>query len=476
MLFNTLQFGIFFVIVYILYRRLNHKWQNRMLLVASYVFYGAWSFSFLSLLLAATALNYYCGGKIHKASDLKRKKVFLYLCVFGNLIILGFFKYCDFFIGNLISLLQYFNLSIQLRSLDIILPIGISFYILQSLGYTIDVYRKRINPTKRFLDFALFVAFFPQLMAGPIERAAHLLPQISFLRRMTLTKFYQGCYLIFWGLFLKVVIADNLAKIVNVNFAANPPYDGVMVLLSLYAFAFQIFCDFAGYSNIARGLGKVMGFDIMINFNLPYFAKNPKEFWQRWHISLSSWFRDYVYIPLGGSRKGQLTTCINLSITMLLCGLWHGAAWTFVAWGAYHGALLIVHRLLMPFLGKLPSPKNVLLEKLWTFARTIFFFHLICLGWLIFRAESIRQAYYLFRGLISNFSFSLNINAQATLLTISAFVWALLAAQLMQHFKRNPLFVLNLNPAARVCFYTFCLLCFIIFGVSSGEEFIYFSF
>jgi len=363
MLFNSLEFAVFMVVVYGLYLVLNHKWQNRMLLVASYIFYGAWNWRFLSLIFISTVLDYICGIKIYNSNSVKRKRFFLFLSVFGNLSILGFFKYFNFFVGDLTALINYFGFSFQTHSLNIILPVGISFYTFQTMSYTIDIYRDKLRPTRRFFDFALFVAFFPQLVAGPIERARNLLPQILSPRTFSVDRFYEGCYLIFWGLFQKIVIADNLAKMVVPVFG-DWQYESGKVLLALYAFAFQIFCDFAGYSNIARGLGRVMGFEIMVNFRLPYFATNPREFWRRWHISLSSWLRDYLYIPLGGSRKGAIFTCRNILITMLLGGLWHGAAWTFVFWGVYHSFLLVAHRGVELLFGKMSLPRNVVVQRL----------------------------------------------------------------------------------------------------------------
>jgi len=404
MLFNSLQFAIFFLIVYSLYLAFNHRWQNIMLLVASYVFYGSWDWRFLSLIFISTVLDYVCGIKIHETDDQKRRKFFLILSIVGNLSILGFFKYFNFFASSLHGLMGHFGLNLDPVFLRIILPLGISFYTFQTMSYTIDIYRRHMNPTRKFFDFALFVAFFPQLVAGPIERAKHLLPQILSPRKITLHKFYEGCYLIFLGLFMKVLIADNLARIVDPVFAQGAPYNGAMVLIALYAFAFQIFCDFAGYSNIARGLGKSMGFDIMINFNLPYIATNPREFWHRWHISLSAWLRDYLYIPLGGNRKGTLFTYRNIVITMLLGGLWHGAAWTFVFWGAFHGILLIIHRAIEPFLSMIPSPKGFFTKKAWFYAKAIFFFQIVCLGWLLFRAQSLTQVADMLHGLILNFN------------------------------------------------------------------------
>ena len=476
MLFNSLQFAVFFIIVYSLYLILSHKWQNRMLLVASYVFYSAWDWRFLSLIFISTVLDYFCGIKISEAGSVKRKKKFLFLSIFGNLCILGFFKYFDFFAASLQNLLGFFGFSIQLRFLHIILPVGISFYTFQTMSYTIDIYRGKLKPTYKFFDFALFVAFFSQLVAGPIERATHLLPQILSPRKMDLNKFYEGCYLIFWGLFLKVFIADNLALVVEPVFAGRPTYNGAKVLLALYAFAFQIFCDFAGYSNIARGLGKVMGFDIMINFNLPYFACNPREFWQRWHISLSSWLRDYLYIPLGGNRKGAFKTYRNLAITMLLGGLWHGAAWTFVIWGAYHGLLLILHRLLKPLFKLIPSPKGFFDQKLRFFVKVVFFFHFTCLGWLIFRAQSVRQAVSMLSSMVLNFQFIHEPQIHHMFFRIIFLVWILVMIQLFQ-YKRNDLMVIfTTRPIIRAVFYYVCFYLLTIFGYTTAKEFIYFQF
>jgi len=332
-----------------------------------------------------------------------------------------------------------------------------------------------MEPTKRFFDFALFVAFFPQLVAGPIERARHLLPQILSPRKLRLDWFYEGGYLIFWGLFQKVFVADSLAKIVDPVFASGPPYNGVKVLLALYAFAFQIFCDFAGYSNIARGLGRLMGFDIMINFNLPYFVTNPSEFWKRWHISLSSWLRDYLYIPLGGNRKGILMTYRNLAITMLLGGLWHGAAWTFVIWGAYQGLLLIVHRLFQPILARIPNPKNNVAATSWLFIRVIFFFHLVCLGWLLFRAQSMTQVVQMFKGLLLNFHISQIIALKQDIVRIAFYLSIPVTIQIFQYLKRDLMVVYRLHPGLTATIQAI-MLYLMIYYTSSGNEFIYFQF
>ena len=402
MLFNSLLFAFFFILVYILYRFLNHKWQNKILLAASYVFYGAWDWRFLSLIIISTVLDYFCGLKIHGAINEKKRKFFVSLSIIGNLSILGFFKYFDFFAANLKNLLDCFGFSVQPHFLNIILPIGISFYTFQTMSYSLDIYRRKMAPTKDFLDFALFVAFFPQLVAGPIERAKNLLPQISRPRTITYDNYITGGWLILRGYFKKIVIADSLAIIVNDVYQTPAAVPCLLCLLATYAFAFQIYCDFSGYSDIARGLAKLMGIDIMQNFNQPDLARNPREFWQRWHISLSTWLRDYLYIPLGGNHHGRFNTYRNLMIAMLLGGLWHGAAWTFVVWGFYQGILLIIHRYVF-FDHIIKVKKNVFTD----IASRILMFHLVCLGWMIFRANSLGQFLLFIRQIF--FDFSINI-------------------------------------------------------------------
>ena len=317
MLFNSLEFLVFFALVYGLYRVLGHRGQNRMLLLASYVFYGAWDWRFLSLILISTLVDYQAGLKIASSDQRGQKRFWLFCSVATNLSLLGFFKYFNFFAENLAGLFGLFGIQLDPVTLRIVLPVGISFYTFQTMSYTIDIYRGKLAPTRSLPDFALFVAFFPQLVAGPVERARNLLPQILAPRTVTREGFFQGCFLIGWGLFEKVFIADNLARIVDPVFATDGSWGGATILLACYAFAFQIFCDFDGYSNIARGIGKCLGFEIMINFNLPYFAVNPSDFWKRWHISLSSWLRDYLDIPRGGIRSGTWMTYRNLALTML---------------------------------------------------------------------------------------------------------------------------------------------------------------
>ena len=407
MAFNSFVFAVFLPCVLVLYWILGRRWQNRMLLVASYLFYGWWDWRFLSLLAISTVVDYTAGLRIareHNRTDPhahRRKRLWLMASMFTNLGLLGFFKYFNFFAESLVTALQGAGISIHTATLNVILPVGISFYTFQTMSYTIDIYRGKMEATRHFLDFALFVSFFPQLVAGPIERATVLLPQMLNKRHFDRAQFMDGLHLIFWGLFKKVYVADNLAPCVDRVFAASAASTWE-VLGGMYAFAFQIYCDFSGYSDVARGCAKCMGFELRLNFDHPYIATNPREFWQRWHISLSTWLRDYLYIPLGGNRGSSAKTYRNLALTMLLGGLWHGAAWKFVLWGAYQGVLLIVHRLIEVFLprnwsagasqtdkkprgtGLIPPPGNL--------AARFVMFHLVCIGWLFFRAHSVTQA------------------------------------------------------------------------------------
>ncbi len=395
MSFNSFEFAAFFTIVVGAYWLLTHRLQNLLLLVASYVFYAGWDWRFLSLIMISTCVDYVAGLRIHAATlaqdtgSQRRRKIWLIASICTNLCILGFFKYFNFFAESFVELTNVFGLKASPVTLHIILPVGISFYTFQTMSYTIDIYRGRMTPTRNFLDFALFVAFFPQLVAGPIERAAVLLPQITCRRRFSPGQFADGLQLIFWGLFKKVYVADNLAPFVDHGFS-GASMSGGEVLCGVYAFALQIYCDFSGYSDVARGCAKCLGLELMLNFDHPYIAESPREFWHRWHISLSTWLRDYLYIPLGGNRHGTANTRRNVLLTMLLGGLWHGAAWKFILWGGYHGLLLILFRPVTartPLDGHTASRRSQMARVL----RILLMFHLTCLGWLIFRGQSIAQ-------------------------------------------------------------------------------------
>ncbi len=326
MLFNSIDFAIFLPIVFILYwfvTNKNLRLQNALIVVSSYVFYGWWDWRFLSLIFFSTIVDYTIGIQLKKEERQKRRKYLLWTSILINLGFLGFFKYYNFFLDNFISAFSFFGSEISASSLNIILPVGISFYTFQTLSYTIDVYRRKLEPTKDFIAFSAFVSFFPQLVAGPIERATHLLPQFYTKRTFDYTLAVNGMRQILWGLFKKIVIADNCAEYANMIFNNSADYSGSTLVLGALFFTFQIYCDFSGYSDIAIGTSRLFGFDLMRNFNFPYFSRDIAEFWRRWHISLSTWFRDYVYIPLGGSRGGLWMKIRNTFIIFIVSGFWH---------------------------------------------------------------------------------------------------------------------------------------------------------
>ena len=389
MLFNSYTFWLFFGFVFVLcgLSRRNFRLQNTVLLVASYTFYGFWDWRFLSLLLVSTIIDFNVAQWLERAETPRRRKLLLALSLCANLGVLGVFKYLGFFTESMVELLNAFGIDSSLPVLNVLLPVGISFYTFQTMSYTIDVYRRELPATKRFFDFALFVSFFPQLVAGPIERAAKFLPQVLQPRLQNRLRFTEGFYLILLGLFKKVVIADNMAPIANAIFSRDvSTLSGPEVMIGVYAFAFQIYGDFSGYTDIARGVAKWLGFDLMLNFRMPYFAASPSDFWARWHISLSSWLRDYLYIPLGGNRHGALLTYRNLMLTMLLGGLWHGAVWTFVVWGGFHGLILCLYRFFGTF-STATEPRALVRSGPFISGRwlgILVMFHLTCIGWLFF--------------------------------------------------------------------------------------------
>jgi alginate O-acetyltransferase complex protein AlgI len=406
MLFNSLIFLVFIIVVLIAYPRLRHRGQNLFLLAASYVFYGYWDWRFIFLLLALTFVNFLIGQAIHASENLKQRKCLLIISVVVSLGILAFFKYFNFFIDSAALLLTTIGFEPHLPVLRIILPVGISFYTFQTMSYTIDIYRGKLKPTKSFIDFALFVSFFPQLVAGPIERATNLLPQISKPRHITKETFLSGLNLVLIGFFKKVAIADTLAPIVENIFADPAAMSSGQLWTGVYAFTFQIYGDFSGYTDIARGIARMLGFEIMENFNAPYLSRSITEFWRRWHISLSTWLRDYLYIPLGGNRRGNVRTYINLMITMFLGGLWHGAAWTFVVWGLLHGGYLAVHRMILS--GSKPNLWMPQRLSGWVahITKMLLTFHLVALTWILFRATDFTSALIYVKGLFHFESFT----------------------------------------------------------------------
>lgn len=337
MLFNTLEFALFFPAVFCAYWFLvnkNLKAQNILLLVSSYFFYACWDYRFLFLLIFSTLLDYYTGIKMHKAENQKRRKFWFWLSVSINLGFLGIFKYYNFFSTSFAEAVSHFGFTANFWTLKVILPVGISFYTFHGLSYVIDIYKNRIKPCRNFVEYSVFVSFFPLLVAGPIERATHLLPQIQKRRDFDYTRAVNGLRQILWGLFKKMVIADNCAEYANTIFGDSSTYSGTTLVLGAIFFTFQIYCDFSGYSDIALGTARLLGIELLRNFAFPYFSRDIAEFWRRWHISLSSWFKDYLYIPLGGSKGGYRIKIRNTFIIFLVSGFWHGANWTFIAWGA----------------------------------------------------------------------------------------------------------------------------------------------
>lgn len=410
MLFNSIEFGFFLPIVFILYwfvTKRNLKLQNSLLLLASYFFYGWWDWRFLSLIIVSTLVDYSIGLGMRKYKSPISRKALLSISILVNVGLLGFFKYFNFFIDSFSSAFTFFGHSLGGPTLNIILPVGISFYTFQTMSYTIDVYRSKMEPSKDFLSFAAFVAFFPQLVAGPIERASNLLPQMARKRKFETAKAAEGVRLMLWGLFKKIVIADNLAPSVNDIFANYHSYTSEVLVLGVVFFAFQIYCDFSGYSDIARGIAKLLGFELMVNFNFPYFSRSIGEFWRRWHISLSTWFRDYIYIPLGGSKVGKYKGIRNVFIIFLVSGFWHGANWTFIIWGGIHALLFVPSYIAgnnRKYLNDL-TVNRFLLPKIGDILRILWVFVLVCFAWIFFRSDSVFTAIEYIQG-IFQFSFS----------------------------------------------------------------------
>jgi D-alanyl-lipoteichoic acid acyltransferase DltB (MBOAT superfamily) len=601
-LFNAVEFWIFFPLVFSLYwsfrRRL--EMQNALLLLASLFFYGWWDIRFLFLFLLTTTVDFYCAlmvgagavaarqraivsfiligsafacvtvrwdalswtqiglhasplldwpnllptslagwsifvsttavvvsvnllhRRFTRIGEIERRRRFLVASIVSNLGVLGFFKYYDFFADSFSTLVhRLFGTVPHPWMLHLALPVGISFYTFQSMAYTIEVYRGHVKPVTRYAPLGSYLSFFPLLVAGPIERPFHLLPQFLSTRALTGTRIRDGVWLFSWGLFKKMVVADNMAKIVHAVFApydsagtlAPVPHDGLRLLVGLYAFAFQIYGDFSGYSDIARGSAKLLGFDVMLNFNLPYFAISPSDFWRRWHISLSTWLRDYLYIPLGGNRHGDGFTYRNLFLTMLLGGLWHGAAWTFVFWGAYHGLLLISYRLIAPELGERPMGRSTiridpegaptwcrlrglrgrlsggqvaggqvdledaaarLARTLGSLGLGLVMFHLTCLGWLLFRAQNLTTVRIFLEGIFLHPGGSA---ATCELFRdLMSYGWFLALFEVLQRFSKT------LNPmpflprVVRVTIWVFLVMALLTQSAAHKQEFIYFAF
>ncbi|MFH4969076.1 MBOAT family O-acyltransferase [Gaetbulibacter sp. M240] len=412
MVFNSFSFFLFLGIVFTLYWfvfKKSLKAQNILILVASYFFYGCWDWRFLSLILLSTTVDYFVGFQIHNTDNKVLRKRWLWASVLFNVGLLGFFKYYNFFVDSWADLSASLGYTIKSTwTLSVILPVGISFYTFQTMSYSFDIYYKRLEPTKDFLSFAAFVSFFPQLVAGPIERASNLLPQITNKRVFKRIQIIDGMKLILWGLFKKIAIADALAPMVDDIFLNYVSYPASTLILGIVFFSFQIYCDFSGYSDIAIGTAKLFGVELMTNFKFPYFSRGIGEFWRRWHISLSTWFRDYLYIPLGGSRVNLIKSVRNVFIIFLVSGFWHGANWTFIFWGAFHALAFIPVFLLgtNTAFKNTDIGQNSVLPSIKELGQVLFTFLFISFSWIFFRADSISDAFQYIGRLFTNLSFA----------------------------------------------------------------------
>ena len=480
MLFNSFEFLVFLPLVFALYWFVfsqQLKWQNMLVLVASYFFYGWWSWAFMGLLMLSTLLDYAYGFWV-ASPNRKRAKFFLTLSIINNLGILAVFKYYNFFATEIAHGLSLLGLKISPYLLDVALPVGISFYTFHGMSYVFDIYRGKSNPVRNFVDYALFVSFFPLLVAGPIERAHHLLPQIQQKRSFNYSQLVAGGRLILWGMFKKVIIADTLASTVDAMFGHYEEYNGLSLLIGIIGFSFQIYCDFSGYSDIAMGTAKLFGFELLSNFRFPYFSRDIAEFWRRWHISLSSWFRDYLYIPLGGSRVGTFKAVRNTFIIFLVSGFWHGASWNFIIWGGIHA---------LGFLPILLLQKNrqhvsdvVAESSVWPswkeFFQMLSTFVFVSFAWIFFRADDLSSAV----GYIQHLCWSLlHDTQQFTQLPKGKAILALIIPFLIAdwYLRRNErdLKVFH-HPVLRYGVYLFLLITLLVVGFESNKSFIYFVF
>jgi len=487
MFFNSLDFAIFFPIVFVLYWIFskNLRQRNFFILVASYFFYGFWNWKFLALIIISSFVDYFVGKHLFKEESEKKRKLLLYFSLLVNLGFLVYFKYFNFFIESFVDAFSLFGKKLEIETLNIILPVGISFYTFQTLSYTVDIYKKKFKPTNDIIAFFAFVAFFPQLVAGPIERASHLLPQFFKKYTFNYAQVKSGLLLMLWGLFKKMVIADRLAAVVNETYNNVGDYYGIEFFIATIFFAFQIYCDFSGYSDIAIGISRTMGFDLMKNFERPYFSKSITEFWRRWHISLSTWFRDYVYIPLGGSRNGKYRTYFNLFMVFFISGIWHGAAMTFVVWGAIHGIIIVLEKATntqrKAFFQKIKLDQSKVSGKLVFMAVT---FAIVCFAWIFFRANSIKDSMVIVSKIFSFSSSGKSIASEIGLNAVefyASFIFiAFMLAFEWTHKKVNlGKYLAQQHLLTRWTFYVISAIVIIIFGIYGSfreSEFIYFQF
>lgn len=482
MLFNSLDFALFLPIVFLCYWFVfnkNLRIQNLFIVLISYIFYGWWDWRFLSLIIFSTFVDFTIGSLLRKEKNAKRRKIYVWTSVLVNLGFLGFFKYYNFFIDSFINSFSFFGKEIGLNSLNIILPVGISFYTFQTLSYTLDVYKKKLDPIRDVIAFSAFVSFFPQLVAGPIERASNLLPQILNKRQFNHLQISEGLRLMIWGLFKKVVIADSLAPIVDDIFSNQDVYPSSTLFLGAILFGFQIYGDFSGYSDIAIGTAKLFGVELMSNFKFPYFSKSISEFWRRWHISLSTWFRDYLYIPLGGSKVAKVKVVRNIFIIFIVSGFWHGANWTFIVWGMYHAVLFLP----IYFSGNktkhigasdsVSHKKNYIIK----IARVFFTFLMVTLGWVFFRSSSLKIAFDYLNEMLFGFTYDYYMHPMGYRM-IDYYILLLLFVlfeYLIRKDERNPLSFKN-GKVRFVCYGLMVFLMLLFYDGGVDRSFIYFQF
>ena len=482
MLFNSIDFAIFLPVVFVLYWfvfKSSLRYQNLLIVAASYVFYGWWDWRFLGLIVFSTVLDFFIGKSLEKAKLELNRKLLLYTSITVNLGFLGVFKYFDFFVSNFIDAFSLFGVEISAGSLNIILPVGISFYTFQTLSYSIDVYRRKLKHTDDFIAFSAFVCFFPQLVAGPIERATNLLPQFLKARKFNYEQAADGMRQILWGFFKKVVIADNCAVFVNAIFDNPDPLSGSTLFMGSVLFAFQIYCDFSGYSDIAIGTSRLFNINLKQNFATPYFSRNIGEFWRRWHISLSTWFRDYLYIPLGGSRGGTWNKIRNVFVIFIVSGLWHGASWNFIVWGGLNALYFLPLMLTKKNRNHLNTvAEGSLFPTYKEFLSIGFTFFLTVIAWVFFRADTLTEAVHYLNLMFSSSFFSMPsfITPKAFMLYTTILICLFIAVEWVQRDKKFGLSIENLSRPSRWVIYTIVIGVIITFGQFGGSEFIYFQF
>ncbi|WP_202951048.1 MBOAT family O-acyltransferase [Fortiea contorta] len=466
-----------------------------MLLIASYIFYAWLDVRLVFLIIFSTVIVFYCGGiigtgrlngssrnlitkslypQLAKLTEAQTRLLFLRVGICATLFILGFFKYFNFFSDSAEAVISTIGLKVNLFHLNIVLIAGVSFYIFKAISYLVDIYKNKVEATNNFINFALFLAFFPPLLAGPIDRASQLLPQLENPRKLSFEQSVQGIFLILFGLFKKVAIADGISPSVDAVYQATNGVSWLSVVVGTLYYTIQIYCDFSGYSDMAIGVSKLFGIELMVNFNLPYFSKDPSEFWNRWHISLSSWLRDYLYIPLGGSRRGNLATYRNLMITMILGGLWHGAAWNFVIWGFYQGAVLCIYR----FFGTKKNQEtanNKFLVFIQGLAATLIFFVLTCYGWLLFRATSLEQIITFTKILFLDVG-NLALNVPKPPLSALMGIPVLIGYEILGYIFGKPDFRYRFPIPARAAFYAIVIFILLMGQSNAPTQFIYSTF